>query len=124
MLGLVAGFTDVDVSRVDGGVTAARGMQASGVFAGVRKTKNDIAVVFSEVPAVGAGVYTSNRVKAAPVQVCMDHVGRGAIQAIAVVSGNANACTGEQGLADGACHNRDVGRARSTRRLSHTPQPA
>ena len=47
MLGLVAGFTDVDVSRVDGGVTAARGMQASGVFAGVRKTKNDIAVVFS-----------------------------------------------------------------------------
>ena len=110
MLGLVAGFTDVDVSRVDGGVTAARGMQASGVFAGVRKTKNDIAVVFSEVPAVGAGVYTSNRVKAAPVQVCMDHVGRGAIQAIAVVSGNANACTGEQGLADGYAITEILGR--------------
>mgnify|MGYP000859427219 FL=1 len=101
---------DVRVSPVDGGVTAARGMQASGVFAGVRKMKNDIAVVYSEIPAVGAGVYTTNRVKAAPVLVCMDHVGAGVIQAIAVVSGNANACTGEQGLEDGYAITEALGR--------------
>lgn len=101
----------VYLSRADGGITAARGMRASGVFAGVRKTRNDIAVVYSEVPAVGAGVYTTNRVKAAPVLVSMEHVGAGIVQAIAVVSGNANACTGEQGLKDGYAITQALGRA-------------
>lgn len=89
-----------EIVPVCGGITAARGMKASGVFAGIRKTKKDVAIIYSEVPAVAAGVYTQNKVKAAPVLVCMDRIGAGEIQAIVVISGNANACTGEPGLRD------------------------
>ncbi|MEA4884581.1 MAG: bifunctional glutamate N-acetyltransferase/amino-acid acetyltransferase ArgJ [Clostridia bacterium] len=89
-----------DIVPISGGITAARGMKASGVFAGVRKARKDIAVIYSDTPARAAGVYTTNKVKAAPVLVCMDHVGAGTIQAIGIVSGNANACTGEAGLRD------------------------
>lgn len=87
-----------------GGVTSPRGFKAAGVAAGVkngRKEKKDIAVLMSEVPAAAAGVYTSNAVQAAPVVVTKKALAKaGMLQAVVANSGNANACTGEQGLRD------------------------
>ena len=54
----------------------------------------------SEVPATVAGMFTTNQVCAAPVKVCVERVKNGTAQAIVVNSGNANACTGKQGLKD------------------------
>lgn len=85
---------------IDGGVTAARGFKASGPHCGIKKAKPDMAMVFSEVKAAGAGVFTQNRFKAAPVLVSQEHLATGYARAVIVNSGNANACTGKQGLAD------------------------
>lgn len=90
---------------IDGGVTAPKGFLAAGVHVAVKEsnlTKKDIALIYSRVPAVAAGVFTTNKVQAAPVLVSKDHLGvaGGQCQAIVVNSGNANACTGEQGLQD------------------------
>ena len=62
--------------------------------------KRDLALIVSEVPATVAGMFTTNQVCAAPVKVCVERVKKGTAQAIVVNSGNANACTGKQGLAD------------------------
>ena len=58
----------------------------------------DLALIFSEKEAIGAGVFTTNKVKAAPVLVSQEHLKDGKVRAIVANSGNANACTGEQGL--------------------------
>jgi glutamate N-acetyltransferase/amino-acid N-acetyltransferase len=90
-----------DVSRlIQGGVTSAQGFLASGVHCGVKPQKKDLALVFSRVPAAAAGVFTTNKVKAAPVLLDMERVRSGRGQAVVVNSGNANACTGEQGMRD------------------------
>ena len=60
--------------------------------------KRDLALIVSEVPATVAGMFTTNQVCAAPVKVCVERVKKGRAQAIVVNSGNANACTGKQGL--------------------------
>ncbi len=85
---------------VQGGVTSAQGFLASGVHCGVKAQKKDLALVFSRVPASAAAVFTTNRVKAAPVLVDMERIRSGRGQAVVLNSGNANACTGEQGLRD------------------------
>lgn len=88
-----------------GGITAPRGFTAAGVHANVKGkggTKKDIAIVYSQVPAAAAAVFTQNQVKAAPVLVSQQKLAGGRLQAIVVNSGNANACTGERGLADAA----------------------
>lgn len=88
---------------VTGGVTAAEGFLASGVHADVKGkggSKKDVAVLFSRVPCTAAGVYTLNKVKAAPVIVSEPRTRGGRLQAVVVNSGNANACTGHQGLKD------------------------
>lgn len=85
---------------VQGGVTSAQGFLASGVHCGVKPHKKDLALVYSRVPAAAAGVFTTNKVKAAPVLVDMERIRSGRGQAVVVNSGNANACTGEQGLRD------------------------
>ncbi|MGB9791038.1 MAG: bifunctional glutamate N-acetyltransferase/amino-acid acetyltransferase ArgJ [Thermacetogeniaceae bacterium] len=83
------------------GVTAAKGFKAAGVAAQVRKKgRRDLALIFSEVPAVAAALYTQNQVKAAPVLVTKEHLRERRAQAIVVNSGIANACTGEQGIED------------------------
>ncbi|HOP75417.1 MAG TPA: bifunctional glutamate N-acetyltransferase/amino-acid acetyltransferase ArgJ [Bacillota bacterium] len=83
---------------IDGGVCAAKGFMAGGVACGIKKTgKLDLALVYSEVPAQAAAVFTTNRVKAAPVQLSMKHIQSGLAQAIIANSGNANACVGPQG---------------------------
>ena len=89
------------VSRlVQGGVTSAQGLVASGVHCGIKPQKKDLALVFSRVPAAAAGVFTTNKVKAAPVLLDMERIRSGRAQAVVLNSGNANACTGDQGLRD------------------------
>lgn len=83
-----------------GDVTSPLGFQAAGVFAEIKKQNKDLALIYSEIPAQGAGVFTTNKVKAAPVIVSQKHLAQGVIQGIIANSGNANACTGEKGLAD------------------------
>src|SRR5690242_7215045 len=81
-------------------VTAARGFVASGVEAGIRRAGLDLAVVRSTERAVGAAMWTANRVQAAPVVVSKRHLAVAEPQAIVVNAGVANAATGEQGEAD------------------------
>lgn len=77
------------------------GFQFAGISAGIKKNgKKDLGLIYSEVPAQIAGIFTTNAVKAAPVQVGMARIKKGVGQAILVNSGNANACTGKQGLKD------------------------
>ena len=77
------------------------GFLFSGISAGIKKDgKRDLGLIYSEVPAQVAGLFTRNAVKAAPVQLDMERMKRGLCQAVVVNSGNANACTGSQGLRD------------------------
>lgn len=82
---------------IDGGVCAAKGFKASGVHCGIRKsrTKRDLALVFSAVPASCAAVYTTNLVKGAPLEVTKSNISDGYAQAIICNSGNANTCNAD-----------------------------
>ncbi len=76
-----------------------RGFSFSTVEAAIKKPgRKDLALIFSEVPATAAAVFTTSSVKAAPVLVSRDHIASGTAQALVVNSGNANACTGEPGI--------------------------
>jgi glutamate N-acetyltransferase/amino-acid N-acetyltransferase len=78
-----------------------KGFKAGAVAAGIKKRGGlDLAIIFSEREAVGAGVFTTNKVKAAPVLVSKENVRNGRVRAIVANSGNANACTGREGLAN------------------------
>jgi glutamate N-acetyltransferase/amino-acid N-acetyltransferase len=83
-----------------GDVTSPAGFRASGVHCGLKKSNLDLALVVSDRPASVAGVFTTNQVKAAPVLYSQRIVASGAARAIVCNSGNANACTGDQGLRD------------------------
>lgn len=86
---------------ISGGVTASKGFLAAGIYAGLKKSKKDMAAIVSTTPAVAAGTYTTNKVKAAPVIWDQAITNKDTpVSAVVVNSGNANACTGEQGLAD------------------------
>ena len=86
---------------LDGGnVCSAKGFQATGLACGVKEAAKDMALVYSEKAANAAAVYTKNKVQAAPIQVCREHLADGAARAVVLNSGNANACTGEKGLAN------------------------
>src|SRR5438874_12247231 len=95
---------------IPGSIVAPRGFLASGVFCDIKRLgtgkgsqkgmKRDLALIVSEVPATVAGMFTTNQVCAAPVKVCVERVRKGRAQAVVVNSGNANACTGKQGLRD------------------------
>jgi glutamate N-acetyltransferase/amino-acid N-acetyltransferase len=77
------------------------GFRFAGIACGIKKSRRkDIALIVSDRPATAAALFTTNRVKAAPVLVGKRHVRHGQLQAIVVNSGNANACTGERGLRD------------------------
>jgi glutamate N-acetyltransferase/amino-acid N-acetyltransferase len=79
-------------------VTAAQGFEASGVHAGIRRSGRDLALVRSILPAVGAAVWTTNRVLAAPVVVSKRHLDVAEPQAVVVNAGLANAATGAAGI--------------------------
>jgi glutamate N-acetyltransferase/amino-acid N-acetyltransferase len=83
-------------------VTAASGFVAAGVHAGIRRTGPDLAIVRSTTPAVGAAVWTTNRILAAPVVLSKANLETAEPQAVVVNAGVANAATGERGLADAA----------------------
>jgi glutamate N-acetyltransferase/amino-acid N-acetyltransferase len=88
-------------SEISGGVTAAKGFEAAGVYCGIRKAKKDIAIIRSVTPAKVAAVFTLNKTLAAPVvldKMILKKSNR--CSAIVVNSGNANACTGERGFGD------------------------
>ncbi len=95
---------------VPGSIIAPHGFKTAGVFCDIKRLgtgkgsqkgkKRDLALIVSEAPATVAGMFTTNQVCAAPVKVCVERVQRGTVRAVVVNSGNANACTGKQGMAD------------------------
>jgi glutamate N-acetyltransferase/amino-acid N-acetyltransferase len=104
------GHMKLKFSEVSGSIVAPRGFVASGVFCDIKRLgtgkgsnkgpKRDLALILSEVPATVAGMFTTNQICAAPVKVCAARVKRGVARAVVINSGNANACTGQQGMAD------------------------
>ncbi|MBI3417428.1 MAG: bifunctional glutamate N-acetyltransferase/amino-acid acetyltransferase ArgJ [Verrucomicrobia bacterium] len=96
--------------NIPGSIVAPQGFLASGVFCDIKRLgtgkgsnkgkKRDLALIVSEVPATVAGLFTTNQISAAPVKLCVERVKRGRAQALVVNSGNANACTGRQGMKD------------------------
>jgi glutamate N-acetyltransferase/amino-acid N-acetyltransferase len=95
---------------IDGSVTAPQGFVAGAVFCDIKRLgtgkgsqkgqKRDLALLVSEAPATVAGMFTTNQVCAAPVKVSAERAAKAVAQAVVVNSGNANACTGRQGLKD------------------------
>ena len=95
---------------IKGSVTAPLGYRAAACFCDVKTLgtgkgsnkgqKNDLALIVSDTPAKAAGMFTTNQICAAPVKVCVEYLKNNTAQAVVVNSGNANACTGPQGMAD------------------------
>ncbi len=87
------------VEQINGGVCAPLGFTAAGIHCGIKPNnpKKDLALIYSRVPCKAAAVYTTNKVKGAPIAVTKDHIKNGHAQAVIVNSGNANTCN-----ADGA----------------------
>lgn len=92
---------DESFAPVPGGVTAAEGFAANAVHCGIKpgnRKKRDFALVHSARPTAAAAVFTTNKIKAAPVRVSAAHLRTADIRAVALNSGNANACTGVEGI--------------------------
>ncbi len=95
-----------------GGITTPAGFMASGVACGIKDSGElDLAMLFSEVPASAAAVYTTNLFRAAPLQVTGKHLADGKLQALVCNSGNANACTGEKGMRHALCMGAETAKA-------------
>ena len=116
--GKAVGVKPFSFKDIAGSITAPQGFRAAGVFCDIKrlgtgkgsdqrpKTGPGLLIV-SDAPATVAGTFTTNHVCAAPVKLCVKRVARGTARAIVANSGNANACTGQQGLRDA----RDMARA-------------
>ena len=86
-----------------GTITSPQGFLAGAVEAAVKyKGRLDLGILYSEEPCTAAGVFTTNKVKAAPILLSMKNIEKGRVRAVVVNSGCANACTGEKGLKDAA----------------------
>lgn len=94
--------TEIALKRISGNnIASPIGFKSTGLHCGIKHKKNDLALLVSEVPASVAGVFTTNVIQAAPLLVTKEAMKQtGKMQAIIVNSGNANACTGKQGLQD------------------------
>lgn len=89
------------IIKKEEGITSPKGFSAAGEHIGIKKYKKDLAIIYSEKPALCSAVFTKNVVKAAPLQIAIKVLSENNyISAIAINSGNANACTGEQGYLD------------------------
>lgn len=90
----------MNIKFINGSITTPKGYLASGIHCGLKKNslKKDLALIYSEVPAVGAGVYTHNKVKGAPLYITKEHLSNKKARAIIINSGNANTCNGDDGL--------------------------
>ena len=94
---------------IPGGVTAPQGFVASGTWSGIKRNRRpDLALIVSRTPAAASGVFTTNRVKAAPVVLTQAHLRRGTARAILVNSGCANCLTGAAGMRDARMLVRDA----------------
>lgn len=92
-------MSDKEHSFLKEGISGIKGFKSSGIWSGVKKSgKKDLALIFSEVPAVSAGVFTTNKTKAAPVLIDLENIKNPVTRAIVINSGNANACTGKKGM--------------------------
>ncbi|MDR0600778.1 MAG: bifunctional glutamate N-acetyltransferase/amino-acid acetyltransferase ArgJ [Treponema sp.] len=89
------------MEEIPGGVCAPRGFSAGGIWCGIKagSQKRDLALIYSDRPCAAAAMFTVNRVQAASVLVSREHLASGKVQALIANSGNANACTGEAGMA-------------------------
>jgi len=94
--------TATEFTKIEGGVTAAKGFRAAGIHCGIKEKKKDLALVVCDTLASAAGMFTTNAVRAAPVLLSQERIQSGVARAIIVNSGNANACTGVQGMRDAA----------------------
>ncbi len=95
-----------EITFIAGGATAAQGFSATGEHMGIRRnrTRRDVALIVSEIPANAACVYTQNLVKGAPILVTQKHVENGIAQAVICNSGNANTCNANGvEIAEGMC---------------------
>ena len=92
---------------IEGGITSPMGFKASGVKAGIKKDKLDLALVYSEVPAAAAMAYTQNKARAAPIEVMMRDDPK-TLRAFIINSGNANALTGPKGIEDAESMRQEV----------------
>ncbi len=88
------------MKKINGNIASPKGFKADGIHCGLKRKRKDIGWIISTVPAQCAGVFTTNQVKAAPVLVTKEKLKNKSLQAIIVNSGNANACTGNQGYQD------------------------
>jgi glutamate N-acetyltransferase/amino-acid N-acetyltransferase len=88
------------VKEVAGGVCAPKGFLAGGIRCGIKASsqKNDLALIYSPKPCLASAVFTTNKVKAASVQLTQKNIGKGELRALIANSGNANACTGQDGM--------------------------
>lgn len=84
-----------------GTIVTPAGFQASGMHAGMKRKRNDLGMIYCDVPASAAALYTQNLIQAAPLHVTKESIAKeGKLQALIINSGNANACTGNQGKKD------------------------
>ncbi|MDB6123658.1 MAG: Arginine biosynthesis bifunctional protein ArgJ [Pedosphaera sp.] len=100
----------MQLKEIPGSIVAPQGFLASGIFCDIKRLgtgkgsnkgkKRDLALILSEVPATVAGMFTTSQVCAAPVKISMPRASKARAQAIVINSGNANACTGSQGIRD------------------------
>ena len=88
------------MKEIEGTIATPKGFFADGLHCGLKKEKVDLGWIVSEVPASAAAVFTTNQVQAAPILVTKEKMQAGTLQGVIVNAGNANACTGEQGLKD------------------------
>lgn len=88
------------MNKINSGITVPLGFRASAVKAKIKHDKLDLALVVSDRPASVAGMFTINKIQAAPVKLCKGVVALQSAQAIVINSGNANACTGRKGMDD------------------------
>src|SRR5271169_7233187 len=103
-------MSKIKFKEISGSIVAPKGFRASGVFCDIKRLgtgkgsnkgpKRDLALIVSETPATVAGLFTTSQVCAAPVKLSAARARKGRAQAIVVNSGNANACTGPQGVLD------------------------
>ena len=87
-------------TNIDGGITAASGFLASGVSAGIKAKRPDMALLQSTQEAAVGGVFTTNKVQGSHVKLCRNHLVSGTTKAVIMNAGNANACNGDQGDED------------------------
>lgn len=87
----------MNATKMINNITNVKGITCWGAHTGVKSMRRDLAIIYSEVPASAAAVFTQNEVVAEPVKISRKHIKDGQAQVVVVNAGNANACTGEQG---------------------------